>query len=459
MGSGCGHYEVVIDAQGRVVAVGPRLASLAGHSPQEPRVLVGVAVTQFLRGAALSGPLGQTLPLEVWAGDRPATSGHGIRTSDGDRVRITFLPDPGTGVVPRGGTHEASTRAVVAEIHDAIAAIAGFASMTQLAPTPHRRRYHADHIVAQVERLRRLAQALDPGHYARNPIVAPADLAVELPHALRGLRIPLERHGVAFEVQCGDGALWAACDVRLLGDLVNQLIVRATLAQRHEFQANLVEVTVLPTSADRIAITLGFAEANESQLLIHDAFGLGDDPGGATLPPGEIALRWAHLALERQGGTFQRRVDHAVDGVILTLSLPRATSPPLVDPMCTPVPLEVLVIDDDAVLGELYVELLGISGHSVLPCRTLFAAREALQTRAFDVILAEFRHRDGLLSELWAERREAFPVLENRLLVVTRDPRDQRLTDWAGRSGAPIVAKPFSPPALIDRIALLASLA
>jgi CheY-like chemotaxis protein len=450
---------VVIDAQGRVVAVGPRLASLAGHSPQDPRVWVGVAVTQFLRGPALSGPFGQTLPLDVCAGDRPPTSGHGIRTSDGDRVRITFLPDPGTSVVPRGGTHEASTRAVVAEIHDAITAIAGFAAMTQLAPTPHRRRYHADHIVAQVERERRLAQALDPGHYARNPIVAPADLAVELPHALRGLRIPLERHGIAFEVQCADGALWAACDARLAGDFVNQLIVRATLAQRHEFQANLVEVTVLPTSADRIGITLRFADADAPQLLLHDAFGLGDDPGGATLPPGEIALRWAHLALERQGGTFHRSVDLASGDVILTLSLPRTASPRLVDQMCTPVGLEVLVIDDDAVLGELYVELLGISGHTVLPCRSLAAAREALQTRAVDVVLAEFRQRDGLLSELWAECREVFPVLDSRLLVVTRDPRDQRLTEWAARSGAPIVAKPFSPPALIDRIALLASLA
>ena len=167
MGSGCGHFEVVIDAQGKVVAVGPRLASLGGHSPQHAGALVGQPVAQLLRGAALSGPLGQTLPLEVRAGDRPPTTGHGVRTSDGDHVRITFLPEAPPSAATRGAANDAATRAVVTEIHDALTAIAGFASMTQLAPTPHRRRYHADHITAQVERLRRLGQALDPGYYAR----------------------------------------------------------------------------------------------------------------------------------------------------------------------------------------------------------------------------------------------------------------------------------------------------
>jgi CheY-like chemotaxis protein len=448
---------VVIDASGHVVAVGPRLASLAGHSPQHVGALVGLPVAQLLRGAALSGPLGHTLPLEVRAGERPPTSGNGVRTSDGEHTRITFLPEAAAHGAARGSANDAATRALVGEMHDALTAIAGFAAMTQLAPTPHRRRYHADHITAQVERLRRLGQALDPGYYARHPIVAPADLAVEVPNALRGLRIPLERHGVAFEVQCGDGALWAACDARLIGDLVSQLIVRATLAQRHEFQANEVDVTVLPTSADRIAITLRFADADEPQLLMHDGVGLGDDPGGATLPPGEVALRWAHLALERQGGTFLRKVERAADEVVLTLSLPKAEAPRLLDQTCTPVALDVLVIDDDAVLGELYVELLAISGHTVTPCRTLLAAREALASRHFDVVLAEFQLRDGLLSELWAESREILPVLAHRLLVVTRDPRDARLIDWASRSLAPIVAKPCSPPALIDRIALIAS--
>ncbi|MFO0747987.1 MAG: hypothetical protein U1F43_20350 [Myxococcota bacterium] len=451
-------YEVVLDLRGTVVAVGPRVAALAGSTPEE---LVGRPVVRLLRGPALTGPPGQTMPIEIRADGRPPVAGLGLRAVEGERVSITFLPEPDSSA-PRPTTRE-SRRAsegvdprlvtdVVRELHDPLTGITGFSTLAQLAATPHRRKYYLDQVTSQAERVRRLAQSLDRAFLARPPSGSVVDLASDIGRVVSATRLALERHGIAFDLDAPH-SVWANCDARQIGDMVVAIVHRATLAQRRDYQANEVAVQVRAQSGHaRIEIALGGAD--QPALLLRERFGLGDD-GPGLVTPGELELDAAQRALELQGGTCTIAADKETEEVHIVLSLPSSPAPPRPDPLRTPVPLELLAVDDDAMIGELYSELLAASGHTVTPCRSLYAAREALRQQRFDAVVSEFQLKDGLLSELVVQSAENHPELGKRLLVVTRDPRDPRLREWAAREGTPIVAKPFQPSLLLERIAAL----
>jgi len=350
---------------------------------------------------------------------------------------------------PRHREPENRVAEIGREIQDALTGVMGFAALVQIAPTPHRRKFYVDQVLAQADRVRRLAQALDPGQAGREPFIRPCDLGAELARSLSPLRAALEHGGIGFELELPSEPVWAACDIRQLGDLVTALILRGTVQQRRDYRANEVMLAVrqAPGAA---TVELVFTGADQPHVLMRERFGTGDEAASA-----DLELRVGLAALQRQGGqiALTRHADR--EEVLISLSLPKASAQRRPDKLRTPVPLEVLVVDADPMLGELYQEMLQVAGHSVTACGSIYAAREALRGQRFDAVVAEFHHKDGLLSELWAMASQAHPELASRLIVATRDPRDARLQEWAAEGGVPILAKPFAPGALLDQLALL----
>lgn len=440
----CGPYEVVIDHRANITAIGSRLALLAGTTLQE---LVGRPITRWFRGPVIAGAVGVPGTLELKCEGRPPVHGVAVRVAEGERQRLTFVPE-GQRSSPADRTRDNDPRPVEAgrEIQDALTGIVGFAGLVPVAPTPHRRKFYVDQIASQADRVRRLVCAFDPAERGPAPFIRPAELAVELGRALSGLRMSLERGGVAFDLELGQG-LWAACDIRQVGDLVAAIIQRATLAQRRDYQANEVVVKARPAPHGNVHIEIVLTGADQPHVLLRERFGADDS--------GDPELRAGWLAIERQGGTIALTADAVREEVRLVLTLPAAPAPRRPDKLRTPVPLEILVVDDDAMLGELYQEMLQVAGHTVTACRTLFGAREALRVQRFDAVVAEFQLKDGLLSELWAVASESHPELASRLVVATRDARDPRLTEFASQRDTPILAKPFSASALTEQLALL----
>jgi len=461
--SDAGLYEVVLDLKGAVVSIGSRLAALLGAQRDE---LIGRPIVRLMRGPALTGPTGQALPIELKAEGR-SMPGLALRAVEGDRVHITVLPDvppPSAPAAPRTGRSERPqvredgldariVSDVVRELHDPLTGITGFSTLAQLAATPHRRKYYLDQVTSQAERVRRLAQSLDRAFLARPPLVAPVELGGELGRTVSATRLALERHGIAFDLHASS-SVWAACDARQVGDMVVALIHRGTLAQRRDYQANEIALDVTNV-AGHAQIELVFTGADQPTLLMRERFGLDDGRGTAPTTPGDLELESAQRALERQGGACRVTADEGAECIRVLITLPAAPTPPRPDPLRTPVPLEILVIDDDAMIGELYSELLGASGHTVTACRSIYAALAALKQQRFDAVVSEFALKDGTLSELWAEAAHAHTALESRLLVVTRDPRDLRLREWAARERTLVLAKPFQPTQLLDQLALL----
>ncbi len=469
----CGPYEVIVDARGQVLGVGARLAQLAGLGAAD---LVGRPLSRWLRGPGLAGPAGVSVALELSRENRAPVHGVGVRVVDGERATITFLPDPARldAARSRGERSDSDPRAleVGREIQDALTGIIGFAGLVPVAPTPHRRKFYLDQVVSQAERVRRLVQAFEPGARGEGgrgnesaPFIRPADVGVELPRALSGVRASLERGGVGFDIELPSESVWAACDIRQVGDLVTALIQRATVQQRRDYQANEVVLTVRRAQAPargqppgQVAegsaiIEIILTGADQPHVLLREPFGT--EELGAAPSASEVELRGGLQGLQRQGGQLRRSVNADREEVQLTLSLPGAPAPRRADKLRTPVPLEILVVDDDPMLGELYQEMLQVAGHGVTACRSIIAAREALRAQRFDAIVAEFQLKDGLLSELWAMASQAHPELASRLIVATRDARDARLLEWASQQNTPILAKPFSAASLQEQLALL----
>jgi CheY-like chemotaxis protein len=397
--------------------------------------------------------------LELRTEARGTVNGTGVRVVDGERVSLTFLPEV-------AGHHQAAkarepesrhVTEVVREAHDALTGVVGFAGLAQIAPTPHRRKFYLDQVATQADRVRRLIQAIDPAFATRMPLIHPVNLGMELARAVSGTRQALERNGVAFDMVQPSHSTWASCDVRQVCDMVVALVLRATTEKRREYQANEVTVSVEPAPGV-VRVVMLFAGADNPSLVMREEFGSGEEPHTPqAMGTGELELRAGQAALAKQGGTFEVIREPELEEVRVVLTVPAAPAARVRDELRTPVPLEILAIEDDPMVGELYTELLAVSGHTVTAVKSVVAARDMLRNQRFDAVLSEFHLRDGLLPELWAMASEAHPELKSRLLVVTRDPRDARLIEWAGENRTPILAKPFHSTALLDQVALLSS--
>lgn len=452
MGMSCGAFDVVFDGRGTIVAVGARVVSLAQVSPA---TLVGRPLAEVFRGPALNAAAGVVASIEL----KGRAAGVAVRTLEGDGGSLTFMPDASVGT-PSGSfmrMREPEPRLateVVREVNDGLTGILGFAGLAQVAPTPHRRKYYLEQVATQAERVRRLVQALDPAASQPTALSGPVDLVAELPRALAGTRAALERHGVAFDLTMPSTSMWARCDGRQLADLVVALALRATTEKRHEYQANEVTVSIEP-AGHTLRVVILLTGADNPVSLLREEFGQGELP--ATMGTCEAELRAGLASLSRQGGSLEVIRDPEIESVRLVLSVPASAEGKKRDELRTPVPLEILAIDDDAVLGELYPELLAVTGHNVVTVSSFEAARDMLRAQRFDAVISEFTLRDGLLPELWVTAAEHHPELKSRLIVVTRDPRHPRLIEWVKESQAPVLAKPFQIHALIDQVALLST--
>ena len=72
----CGPFEVVVDARGQVLAIGARVAQLAGVTAAEA---LGKPASRWLRGAAITGPVGVSATLELSRDNRSSVHGVGVR--------------------------------------------------------------------------------------------------------------------------------------------------------------------------------------------------------------------------------------------------------------------------------------------------------------------------------------------------------------------------------------------
>ncbi|TNF32324.1 MAG: response regulator [Deltaproteobacteria bacterium] len=451
----CGMYELVVDLRGEIIGVGSGAAALFRLPPDQ---IVGRPVTRFLRGPAMTASYGTAAAVTIKAHGRGNTQGTALRALEDERIHITLLPTSSTAVAapaaPRLRTIERLVDEVVRDVQNPLTGIMGFSALAQLAPTPHRRRYYLDQVATQAQRCRRLLQSLDASVRAVTPYPSTTDLAEQASLTVSTARLQLEGHGISVELSLPKGPVWVETDPKLLGDALVCFIHRGTLGLRKEYTARDVLVQVLDPPGGAPRLTLELSGCDSPNNALRERFSL--EPTASVSSLSDVEFLAACDTLREQGCTLRIAASDDGEMVRVVVELPRAGSAPrTVDQTRTPVPLDILAIDDDAMMGELYQELLGVSGHTVTSCRTLLAAREALRTQRFDAVIADFFLSDGTFSELWAEAADQHPELTDRVVLITGDRSHAQVREWLQRGRTPVLPKPFTTQSLLSQITLL----
>ncbi|HSV69545.1 MAG TPA: PAS domain S-box protein [Methylibium sp.] len=113
----------------------------------------------------------------------------------------------------------------------------------------------------------------------------------------------------------------------------------------------------------------------------------------------------------------------------------------------------VLVVDDEAELGELMREMLESARYEVAVAESGAVALELLGEARFDAIVCDLRMPDMDGPALWRAVRERDPALARRMVFVTGDTLAAGAAGFLAESGCACVEKPFAPPELLARVA------
>jgi len=108
--------------------------------------------------------------------------------------------------------------------------------------------------------------------------------------------------------------------------------------------------------------------------------------------------------------------------------------------------MRVLIVEDDASVGELCRRVLEDEGYNCAVARTVASAREAIADRVIDLLLADVVLPDGGTGRDLAEEMEIAGV---PVLYMSGDYRALRELNVAGLAH---LQKPFRVPELVSRV-------
>ena len=112
-----------------------------------------------------------------------------------------------------------------------------------------------------------------------------------------------------------------------------------------------------------------------------------------------------------------------------------------------------LVVDDEAELGELMREVLESAQYEVAVAESGAVALELLAEARFDAIVCDLRMPDMDGPALWRAVRQRHPALARRMVFVTGDTLAAGAAGFLAESGCACVEKPFAPAELLVRVA------
>ena len=106
--------------------------------------------------------------------------------------------------------------------------------------------------------------------------------------------------------------------------------------------------------------------------------------------------------------------------------------------------MRILAVDDDPVLTDLYLDLLGTLGYDADTAETGLEALEKLRAQDYDLVLSDVRmpHLSGV--ELYEKAVEITPRMWNKFLFVTGDPSSLDGVESGVRQNVPCLLKPVS---------------
>ncbi|MBI4269536.1 MAG: response regulator [Candidatus Rokubacteria bacterium] len=335
---------------------------------------------------------------------------------------------------------------VAHEQNNPLSVLTGHAALLQGAADPAVTR-RADKLVRAADRCARIVRNFLALARQRPPAREATRLDAVVAEAVDLLAYPLRSGGVEVvqDLAADLPVLWA--DPAQLHQVIVNLMTNAQQAMRASAPPRRVTLSaryVRPRAVVRLIVSdTGPGVPHEIRTRIFEPF-------FTTKPEGQgtgLGLPLCRSIIESHGGTISAEGDVG-QGASFVIELP-------VVPISEPQPaaerleptagrgLTILVVDDEAEVGEVLGDLLGSEGHAVETAMDGLDALERIQQRVFDLIFTDIRmprlDGAGLYREL--ERRD--PALARRVVLVTGDVLSSEVGELIGRLGVPALSKPL----------------
>lgn len=186
----------------------------------------------------------------------------------------------------------------------------------------------------------------------------------------------------------------------------------------------------------------GIAPAIQSKIF---------DPFFTTKPPGEgtgLGLSIAYGIVYEHGGQIKVKSEPG-RGAEFTVLLPVTELPALADSQVRePAPLtaghaHILVVEDEATVAALVVEVLSEEGHEVESVLDSREGLERIKRGAYDLVICDLKMPELDGRALYAELVNTGHPARHRLLLITGDTLNQDTIAFLEKSKLPHLAKPF----------------
>jgi CheY-like chemotaxis protein len=112
----------------------------------------------------------------------------------------------------------------------------------------------------------------------------------------------------------------------------------------------------------------------------------------------------------------------------------------------------VLVVEDELILGNLCVRLLGLNGYAVKLVSNGLIAKEMVSKQHFDLCLSDIKTPVMNGIEFFKYLKEALPALAEKTIFMTGDVMNKETLTFLKESKVPYITKPFDNAQLIQTI-------
>lgn len=330
------------------------------------------------------------------------------------------------------------------DLNNPLAAIIGFADLLQVERSPEKLHRYSRIISSQAERARKLIENLVMHARQKPPQLRPMDVAATI-HAATAMReVQLDVEGVRLVKNVASALPPIQGDPQQLAQVLYNLLLNAeqALAGTRGTREIVVEAFAEPDAVIVRVIDTGVGVTAEVAEKAFEPFFTTRSKGGGS----GLGLSVSLDIVKRHGGTMKLTPGPG-SGAIAEVRIPAHTPEPAAAPSPPPSALNgrtVLVVEDQGFLRDLYAELIGALGGSVLQAATAEQAVAATRSHAIDLIVVSYRLPGDGAQSLHRTLRAEAPELARRLIAVVVEPVDSPTRQWLADHSIPSLAKPFT---------------
>jgi len=357
---------------------------------------------------------------------------------------------------------------VAHEINNPLAAITGYTQILLKKEQTADDRHALETVLSEARRAARIVKdLLTIARREEGASRVRVDLHAIVRYILDTQHYAMETRGIEVNVQLADGAPHVMADPAQLEQVVLNLVVNARQAlesrqdhrptsepwrPRLEVATHVMDGTITLSVSDNGP---GIPASDLSHIW---------DPFWSTREEGEgtgLGLSVVHSIVVSHGGTIEvASVPSIRTRFVITLPLAADVTPPDIRPggarpdrRVAARPLDLLVVDDEAVIRELLSRFFATRGHAVMTAQDGAHALRLAEQSTFDVVISDLRMPGMNGLELIRQLRPLPSCANTRFMISTGDATALPLRrDDASMAGVVVVNKPYDVDALCDLV-------